>query len=137
MIPVTEKAEVAFFSKLIRDADKLDILGVVTEHFETRDQHPNQALDFGLADDLRLTQDAVSDIMQGKMVRINVLKTLGDLRLLYLSWIFDINFPITLACLKEKGYLKRLLADLSMQPEIIPVRDFLRAYLEKRSRMPV
>ncbi len=135
MIPVAEKAEVAFFSKLIRDADKLDILGVVTEHFETRDQHPNRALDFGLADDLRLTQDAVSDIMQGKMVRINVLKTLGDLRLLYSSWVFDINFPITLARLKEKGYLKGLLADLSMQPEINRIRDFLQAYLEKYSNM--
>lgn len=136
-IPVTENAEVVFFSKLIRDADKLDILGVVALHFETRNQHPNRALDFGLADDLRLTQDAVSDIMQGKMVRINVLKTLGDLRLLYLSWIFDINFPITLALIKEKGYLERLLADLSLQPEIIMVREYLQAYLEKRRRVPV
>jgi hypothetical protein len=137
LIPVTEKADVAFFSKLIRDADKLDILGVVSEHFKRRDQHPNRALDFGLADDLRLTQDAVSDILQGKMVRINVLKTLGDLRLLYLSWIFDINFPITIALINEKGYMERLLADLSMQPEAIPVRDYLHAYLEKRNGMPV
>lgn len=136
-IPVTEKAEVAFFSKLIRDADKLDILGVVALHFERRDQHPNRALDFGLADDLRLTPEAVYDIMQEKMVRINVLKTLGDLRLLYLSWIFDINFPITLALIKEKGYLERLQADLSIEPEIIMVRDYLQAYLEKRCRMPV
>ena len=45
-IPVTEKADVTLFSKLIRDADKLDILGIVAEHFETRDQHPNQALDY-------------------------------------------------------------------------------------------
>jgi hypothetical protein len=137
MIPVTENAEVAFFSKLIRDADKLDIMGVVADHFERRDQHPNRALDFGLADDLRLTQDAVSDIMQGKMVRINVLKTLGDLRLLYLSWIFDINFPITLDLMKEKGYLERLLADLSMEPEIIMVRNYLQAYLEKRIFAPL
>ncbi|MDD2834643.1 MAG: HD domain-containing protein [Methanothrix sp.] len=136
-IPVTENAEVAFFSKMIRDADKLDILGVVADHFERRDQHPNRALDFGLADDLRLTQDAVSDIIQGKMVRINVLKTLGDLRLLYLSWIFDINFPITLDLMKEKGYLERLLADLSMEPEIIMVRDYLQAYLEKRFFAPL
>jgi hypothetical protein len=133
-IPVTEKDEVAFFSKLIRDADKLDILGVVTEHFKTRDQHPNRALDFGMTDELVLSEEVVSDILQGKMVRIAVLKTLGDLRLLYSSWIFDINFPITLALIKEKGYLERLLADLSMQPEIIQVRDYLQAYLKETLR---
>ena len=71
------------------------------------------------------------------MVRIAALKTLGDLRLMYSSWIFDINFPFTLAHLKERGYLERLLADLSMEPDIIPVRDFLQAYLEKRSLMSI
>ena len=71
------------------------------------------------------------------MVRIAALKTLGDMRLMYSSWIFDINFPASLACIKERGYLERLLADLSLEPEIIPVRDFLQAYLEKRSLMPI
>ena len=132
-IPVTEKADVTLFSKLIRDADKLDILGIVALHFEKRDSHPNPALDFGLTHGLELTEEVVSDILQGKMVRIATLKTLGDLRLMYSSWIFDINFPFTLACIKERGYLERLLADLSMQPDIIPVRGFLQAYLEKRS----
>ena len=136
-IPVTEKTDVTLFSKLIRDADKLDILGVVALHFETRDQHPNPALDFGLSDGLELTEEVVSDILQGKMVKIAALKTLGDLRLMYSSWIFDINFPFTLARLKERGYLERLLADLSMEPDIIPVRDFLQAYLEKRNLMSI
>jgi hypothetical protein len=132
-IPVTEKAEVTLFSKLIRDADKLDILRIVTEHFETRDQHPNQALDFGQTDELGLTEEVVADILQGNMVRIAALKTLGDMRLMYSSWIFDINYPITLAYVKERGYLERLLADLSLEPEIIHVRNSLQAYLEKRS----
>ncbi|MCX6674110.1 MAG: HD domain-containing protein [Methanothrix sp.] len=134
-IPVTENAEVTLFSRLIRDADKLDILGIVALHFETRDQHPNQALDYGLTDDLGLTEEVVSDILQGKMVKIAALKTLGDMRLMYSSWIFDINFPITIACVTERGYLERLLAGLPIEPEIIQVREFLQAYLEKRSRM--
>ncbi|MCX6678622.1 MAG: HD domain-containing protein [Methanothrix sp.] len=136
-IPITEKADVTLFSRLIRDADKLDILGIVALHFETRDRHPNQALDFGLTDELEISPEVVSDILQGKMVRIAALKTLGDMRLMYSSWIFDINFPATIACIKEKGYLKRLLAGLPIEPEIILVRDFLQAYLEKRSRMSI
>jgi hypothetical protein len=136
-IPDTEKAEIVLFSKLIRDADKLDILGVVAEHFERRDQHPNRALDFGLVDELQLTQEVVFEILRETMVKIDGLRTLGDMRLLYLSWIFDINFPITFAAIKEKGYLERLLANLSAQPEAVRIRDFLQAYLEKRRLMPV
>ncbi|MDD2756306.1 MAG: HD domain-containing protein [Methanothrix sp.] len=136
-IPVREKAEVAFFSKLIRDADKLDILRIITEHFERRDQHPNRALDLGLADEMELTKKVVSDFLQGKMVKISAMKTLGDRHLLYLGWVVDINFPITLDLMKEKGYLERLLADLSMEPEITQVRDYLQAYLEKRIFAPL
>lgn len=134
-IPIIEKADVTLFSRLIRDADKLDILGIIAEHFEIRDQSPNQALDFGLADGLELSAQAIADILQGKMVRIAALKTLGDMRLMYSSWIFDIYFPVTLACIKERGYLERLLAGLPGEPEIMQVRAFLQAYLEMRSRM--
>jgi hypothetical protein len=133
-IPDSEKAEVVLFSKLIRDADKLDILGIVAEHFESRDQHPNRALDFGLTDEPRLTHDAVSDFLQGKMVKIDDLKTLGDMRLLYLSWIFDINFPAAFVAIKENGYLERLLSGISAQPEIKSVRIYLQTFLEKRSQ---
>lgn len=136
-IPDSEKAEVVLFSKLIRDADKLDILGIVADHFESRDQHPNRALDFGLADELRLTQDPVFDILQETMVKIDGLRTLGDMRLLYLSWIFDINFPVTLVAIKERGYLERLLSGISAQPEAFRIEAFLQDYLEKRCVIPV
>jgi hypothetical protein len=136
-IRISERPEVVLFSRLIRDADKLDILGIVAEHFEIRDQHPNQALDLGMADELLLSEEAISDILQGKMVRIAPLKSLGDMRLMYLSWIFDIHFPVTLACINEKGYLERLLADFPAEPEIFRIRACLQAYLEMRSRMSI
>jgi len=34
------------------------------------------------------SREAVSEILQGKMVRIPVLKTMNDMRLMYLSWVF-------------------------------------------------
>jgi HD superfamily phosphodiesterase len=132
-IQESEKAEAVLFSKMIRDADKLDIMGIVAEHLESRDHHPNRALDLGMAEELRLTHDPVSDILQEKMVRIDGMRTIGDLHILYLSWIFDINFPITMAAIIEKGYLERLLTGISAQPEITAVIDSLQAFLEKRS----
>ena len=122
-------------SRLIRDADKLDILGIINEHFETRDQHPNPALDFGMKDGPGFSREAVSDILQGKMVRIPVLKTMNDMRLMYLSWVFDIYFPVTLSCIDERGYLERLLSNLPADSEILKVRNFIEAYLARRKQI--
>ena len=120
---------------MIRDADKLDILGVINEHFETRNLHPNSALDFGMKDEPGFSREAVSDILQGKMVRIPVLKTMNDMRLMYLSWAFDIYFPVTLSCIEERGYLERLLSNLPANPEILKVRNFITAYLARRKQI--
>ena len=134
-IPETERGDTVLFSRLIRDADKLDILGVINEHFECRDLHPNSALDFGMKDKPGFSREAVSEILQGKMVRIPVLETMNDMRLMYLSWVFDIYFPVTLSCIDGRGYLTRLLANLPSDPEIFKVRNFVEEYLAGRKQI--
>jgi hypothetical protein len=66
------------------------------------------------------------------MVRIPVLETMNDMLLMYLSWVFDIYFPVTLSCIEERGYLARLLANLPDDPEIFKVRNFVEEYLARR-----
>jgi hypothetical protein len=134
-IPGTERGDAVLFSRLIRDADKLDILGVINEHFECRDLYPNSALDFGMLDKPGFSREAVSEILQGKMVRIPVLETMNDMLLMYLSWVFDIYFPTTLSCIDERGYLTRLLSNLPSDPEIFKVENFLEAYLARRKQI--
>jgi len=136
-IPEKERSDAVLFSRLIRDADKLDILGVINEHFECRDLHPNSALDLGMKDKPGFSREAVSEILQGKMVRIPVLETMNDMRLMYLSWVFDIYFPVTLSCIDEKGYLTRLLSNLPDDPEIFKVRNFVEDYLAKRRQIHI
>ena len=134
-IPETESSDTILFSRLIRDADKLDILGIINEHFAERDLHPNSALDFGMKDEPGFSRDAVSDILQGKMVRIPSMKTMNDMLLMYLSWAFDIYFPVTLSCIEERGYLERLLSNLPGDPEILKVSDFIEANLARRKQI--
>ncbi|VVB71281.1 HD domain protein [uncultured archaeon] len=133
-IPDTEKADSLLYSRLIRDADKLDILGLLTLHFDERAQNPNSALDYGLDDSNVFSMEAISDILQGKMVRIAVLKNLSDIKLMYLSWAYDIYFPFTLSCIEENGYMERLIRHLPADPEISRAVDHIKAYNEKRQR---
>ncbi len=120
------------FVKLIRDADKLDVLRVVTNHFERRLSKPNRTLDFGLPDETEFSREPVNDILNCKMVKISCLKSLNDMKLMYLSWVFDINFPITVSCILEKGYLDKLILSLPQEEDICTVRDHIKRFLEDK-----
>jgi hypothetical protein len=134
-IPETEKADSLLFSRLIRDADKLDILGYISEHLERRDLNPNKAMDFGLAEEPGFSRQALDDILKRKTVKIAALKNLNDMRLLYLSWVFDIHFPVTFSCIEEKGYMEKLQIGLPQDREICEAIDFIAAYLQERKRI--
>jgi len=134
-IPETVSPRCLLFSRMIRDADKLDILGLIVEHFETRSKNPNPALDFGLENCPGHSHEAILDILEGRMVKIATLKNLNDMRLMYLSWVFDIYFPVTLYCIEERGYLKKLMASLPQDCEIVEAVDFIMDYLNRRGRI--
>jgi putative nucleotidyltransferase with HDIG domain len=133
-IPKKEMADSLLYSRLIRDADKLDILGLMAIHFETRGQNPNSALDFGLVEGPGFSKDAISDILQERMVRIAVLKNLNDMLLMYLSWVYDIYFPFTLSCIEQNGCMEKFARDLPLDPEIQRAADYIKAYWEKRRK---
>jgi hypothetical protein len=113
-------------SKLIRDADKLDILDVITNQFKERLLHPNSALDFNLSDSAECSPEIIEDILSRRMARIGKLRTQSDLKFMYLSWVFDINFPATLTFIEKRGYWDRILESLPDTKEIRKVRDSIR-----------
>lgn len=129
-IAAGEGPKVLFFSRLIRDADKLDILRVVTDYFNRRAQQPNSAMDFGLSESPGFSKKAIDDILSCRMVGIGSLKNLNDMRLMYLSWVFDLNFPLTISCVVEGQYLEKLMDALPQNDDVQKVRDHLSRYLD-------
>lgn len=127
-----EGPEVLLFSRLIRDADKLDILRVVTDYFDRREQQPNSAMDFGLSESPGFSKKAIDDILSCRMVGIGSLKNLNDMRLMYLSWVFDLNFPLTISCVVEGRYLEKLMNALPQDGDVQSVRDHIDGYLQNR-----
>jgi hypothetical protein len=61
------------------------------------------------------------------MAKIGDMKNRNDIKLLRLSWIFDINFPTTFSLLKEYGYLDSIISSLPESKE----SDVLKRHLEK------
>lgn len=131
-IAAGEGPEVLLFTRLIRDADKLDIFRVVTDYFDRRELQPNSAMDFGLSESPGCSKRAIDDILCCKMVGIGSLKNLNDMRLMYLSWVFDLNFPHTISCVVEGRYLEKLMDALPQDDNVQSVRDHMGGYLQNR-----
>lgn len=121
--------------RLLRDADKLDILGLITAHMQNRDETPNRALDFGLEDSSGISRSVLSDISECRMARIGAMKNLNDMRLMYISWTFDINFPFTLSLILENRYLDKLFRCLPAGSEREGIERHVASYIREKQKI--
>lgn len=107
-----EKSKLHFFAMLIRDADKIDILRLASEEYSDEDKNLNPALELYLPDTAGYSEPIVSEILNNRIAKIKDMKNRNDVKLLRLSWVFDINFPATFSLLKEYGYLEKIMSSL-------------------------
>ncbi len=120
------------FSKLIRDADKLDILKVLTEYYSETKVIKNQALELNLPEDGDCSNEVLNDIFNEHSVNFENVKNINDYKLGQISWIFDVNFDYTLKKINEYGYMDVLFSVLPENEKIKKIRNFIYVFLKKK-----
>lgn len=123
--------ELFFYSRLIRDADKLDILKLTSEDYQKEEKCRNPALELDMPDNPGCSENIVADILNNRMPKLADARNQNDVKLLRLSWIFDINFPVTFALLKERGYLSTILSSMQGTEEVNVIRKHLDNHLNE------
>ena len=120
------------FARLIRDADKLDILRVVIEYFEQDQESRAEAVALGLPDLPGYSQTVLACVVRGELARKEALMTRNDFKLLQLAWLYDINFTCSLGMIEERGYIQKLARLLPQNEEIAGAVRIVRAYISGR-----
>ena len=121
------------FSKLIRDADKLDAYYVVMKYYEQYRGNPqNFKLGIELPDEPGYSEHLVDELLSGRCVDNSELRVLNDLKLSLLGWIYDVNFASTLKRIKQCEYLERLLGFLPQDENIKKIREKILGYVDFR-----
>jgi hypothetical protein len=106
VLPAGGEKRFLLFLRLLRDADKIDIWHVVTDHY--RGFNTNEAIDIGLPDTSGTSEAIVQCLMRGEIARVEDMKNLNDFKLLQMSWVFDLNFPRTFEIVKQRAYLEKI-----------------------------
>ncbi len=107
-IPEDESPACLYFSKLIRDADKLDILNLFADHYYAPPHERSSVVELDLPDTPGVSDDVITCLEEGKMIKTQQLQSLNDFKLLQMAWIYDINFRPTFQMIQERGYLEKI-----------------------------
>lgn len=127
-LPTDESERVIFFIKLIKDADKLDIFHLLIASYEESERFKNTSFeDYTVSNSY--TSEFVTSFLKGENLDYRLAKTTTDLKLMRLSWIYDINFVKSYEIILEKGYVKRLLKFLTHIPEYELLKKQAYSYL--------
>ncbi len=132
-LPKGLNGDCLLFSKLIRDADKLDIFYVVLDYYKKyRDNLGEFQLEIELPDGLKYSADVVDKIMTGRRIDYHTLRTWNDIKLCQLGWVYDVNFTATLKRIKERKFLEMVLDFLPKTGDIEKVRKKIFDYVDSR-----
>ena len=132
-LPDDENKTCLFFSKLLRDADKLDIWRVVINYYHQNNSRRNSALELDLPDTAGFSDKVYQDLINKQIVDIIHVKNLNDFKLLQVGWIFDINFNATLEAIASRHYLDMIQAVLPETKEIQDIFHMIQTYLSEKT----
>ncbi len=109
-IPSSETGETLFFSKLIRDADKVDIYNILDGYYHNPDHSDQErsVVEFGMDKSENISDGVFATIMKGKQVKNEHLLTVGDHKALQFAWVFDLNFARSKEIIQNEGYLESI-----------------------------
>ena len=133
-LPENETDECLFYSRLLRDADKLDIWYVVTSYYAELGTKRNRTLELGLPDTPGISEKVYDSLMKHQVVLKDDLQNLNDFKLLQMGWVFDLNFTPSIGRLADKGYLRLIRHTLPREPRIDQVYKGITQYMDEKTQ---
>ncbi len=133
-IPEDEGPDCLFFCRLLRDADKLDIFALFAAYYHGSNDERNAAVELDLPDTPHISEDVLTDLERGNMVRMQQLRQLNDFKLMQLAWVYDINFQPSFQIIQRRGYLEKIREALPVSERIDRIYSRLMSYLETKAR---
>jgi hypothetical protein len=124
-----DSREAVYLTQMIRDADKIDILAMITTDDELFRILPSPEFG-GMA---QVSPGTVDFILQGQVARFEHIRTSADQMLFRMSWLLDMNFAWTFQTVREQGYLEKMAAQLPPTDSVRHVVEYLSEYRDKRA----
>lgn len=131
-MPSSLSGDHRLYLMLIRDADKLDIWRVFVDYFHLPESERASAVTLGFPDLAECSGEVVSCFERREMVDLSMIRSVNDFKLLQLSWVFDLHFPLSFRLAQQRGHLAQLAAQLPLTTDVERALRMLWEYLSSR-----
>ena len=111
------------FCKIIRDADKIDIIYLVSIH---------QNMITASIENYTVSPKVHKDFNKGKCIKEKDVKTKGDKILNILSFIYDINYTYSLKVIKENNYIEEMFNNLGKPENLKPYFEIINRVINQK-----
>lgn len=111
------------FCKIIRDADKIDIIYLVSIH---------QNMITASIENYTVSPKVYKDFNKGKCIKEKDVKTKGDKILNILSFIYDINYTYSLKVIKENNYIEEMFNNLNKPENLKPYFEIINRVINQK-----
>jgi len=119
-------------AKLVRDADKMDIFRVLTEYYTKRIGTVNHALTWELPKGTTVSPAVAKEVLAGKMVSKKNVASEMDVKIMQLSWVYDLNFRPTFEFLVKNRYLENVYNSLPKNDLVIEIYRKIKVFTENK-----
>lgn len=132
-IPAFEDGQKILFLRLIRDADKLDILRIFAEYYHSAEDNQASAVGLGLPDRPDYSQTILSCLHQKTLASLSDLRTVNDFKLMQLSWVYDLNFRHSFRLLAERHLIHKVASTLPQTEKIAGALAVVEEFVSEKS----
>ena len=115
-LPDNLEPEIKIVCKVVRDADKIDILRVIDQHLSIKPYNPTVVLSLPDRQDID-NQVTIQAALEDRLVSYSDLQCVNDFRLLLGMWLNDMNFASSRATFVAQ---KHALSIVSQLPDVGP-----------------
>ncbi len=131
-IPPHLNSDNLHFLRLVRDADKLDIIRVISSHIKHNriEKYPEVMLNIDVNGPVN--PDALEQILNKKIVSYKNVKSLADFCLAQLAWIYDINYSVTFQEILNRNLIEKITEFFPHIKEIQEVKQHIKSYIHKK-----
>jgi hypothetical protein len=129
-LPGEMSGDARMLCQLLRDADKLDIYRIVLDHYINPVAQRTETVQIGLRDGDDVSPEVCADMLANKNISYEKIASAADFKVVQLGWIFDLNFPYSFRCVKERDYIGSIKQHLPSTPDVERIIAHVTAYLD-------
>ena len=95
-------------------------------------EHPtniNKTIQLELSEKDGYSLEIINDILNSQISDLKFMRCRNDMKLMLLSWIFDINFKPTFVTIKKRKYIEKILSFLPDTGDIRKISKHIEEYI--------